>query len=123
MIGLALLVCGRCAVSLVHLSLGWLCPEETIASGIRFFGVLRSLGGVGMLVFAPEQIAVAVTGLLPAALLGVVAGAVYGLMMGFFIAAVSTMLAAMLALGIARSVPRSFVERMLAFIGLTILAN
>jgi uncharacterized membrane protein YdjX (TVP38/TMEM64 family) len=113
-IGRAVLLIGLLAVSLAGLAIRWLWPEQIIGSAAEFFKTLRSLGQVGILIFALAQIAVAVTWLLPAALLGVVAGAVYGVMMGFVIAAVSTMLGAILGFLIARSALRRFAEQMLA---------
>jgi uncharacterized membrane protein YdjX (TVP38/TMEM64 family) len=112
-IGRALTVWSLCAMSLGGLLVGLLWPEHIIASGTQLFEPFRDLGGIGILLFGLAQIAVAVTGLLPASLLGVIAGAVYGLAMGFVVAAVSTMSGAMLAFLISRSMLRNIVEQML----------
>ena len=107
------LLLGLCAMSLAGLLIGWLWPEHIIASGTQLLEGIRDWGGVGILVFLLVQIAVAVTGVLPAALLGVIAGTVYGLTEGFLIAAISTMSGAMLAFLISRSTLRSLVEQIL----------
>jgi uncharacterized membrane protein YdjX (TVP38/TMEM64 family) len=101
-------------MSLAGLVVGWMWPEHIIASGTQLFEPLRNLGGIGILLFGLAQIAVTVTGLLPASLLGVIAGAVYGLSMGFGVAAAGTMSGAMLAFLISRSMLRNLVEQLLS---------
>jgi uncharacterized membrane protein YdjX (TVP38/TMEM64 family) len=60
------------------------------------------------------QVLVAVSGVLPASLLGVVAGGIYGLVPGFVLAAISTMAGALVAFFLSRSVFRPTVERLIA---------
>ena len=74
---------------------------------------VRGLGSVGVVVFAVLQIAVAVSGILPAALLGLASGAIYGLIPGFLISSVSTLAGALVAFLLARFLMRDSVERML----------
>jgi uncharacterized membrane protein YdjX (TVP38/TMEM64 family) len=58
------------------------------------------------------QVLVAVSGILPASLLGVGAGAIYGLVPGFLLAAASTLAGALLSFFLGRSLFRAAVERL-----------
>ena len=96
-----LLVCCASAFISPHLLIG------------RIEGILhatRDLGAGGWLLFAAVQLIVAVSGLLPASLLGIVAGATYGLGTGFALAAASTMAGALLAFLVSRSLFRGYIE-------------
>jgi uncharacterized membrane protein YdjX (TVP38/TMEM64 family) len=72
---------------------------------------LHHLGTVGWIGFAAIQVLVALSGVLPASLVGLAAGAVYGVPLGFALAAVSTMAGALLAFAISRSLFRGWVEQ------------
>jgi len=62
--------------------------------------------------FAMVQLLVAVSGILPASLLGVAAGVIYGLVPGFALAAVSTWAGALLSFFLSRSLFRATIERL-----------
>ena len=112
--GRVLIFVALCAMSLAGLAIGWLWPEQIATTGEAFLDTLRNLGRPGMLVLALAQIAIAVSGVLPAALLGVVAGALYGQATGFVIVAVSTVVGGVLGFLVARSTARGLVEQVLA---------
>ena len=87
---------------------------QTILAGVHdLLRYLRDLGLAGSLVFAALQVLVALSGILPAALLGIAAGALYGPLTGFALAALSTLGGAWLAFALARSVWRPAIARML----------
>jgi uncharacterized membrane protein YdjX (TVP38/TMEM64 family) len=93
---------GLLAVGLVGLIVfgtvaAWLSPERVIGAAEELMHALRSLGFRGVFVFGALQMLVAVSGILPASLLGVAAGAIYGLVPGFFVAAGSTLAGAILS--------------------------
>lgn len=75
---------------------------------------VRDLGGAGRVLFAAVQVLVAVSGILPASMLGVAAGVLYGLPVGFAVSGVSTLAGAVLAFALSRSVLRPAVARVLA---------
>jgi len=75
---------------------------------------MERLGWLGWLTLAVLQLAVTVSGVMPASMIGVIAGAVYGLKLGFALAALGTVAGAMLALAISRTFFRNRVERALA---------
>jgi len=99
------------ALLLFGIAAARLWPDTVIGTAEHFTGSLRGLGTVGVIGFALLQAVVAVSGVLPASLLGVAAGAVYGLVPGFALAAISTMAGALLAFLLSRSVFRPTVER------------
>jgi uncharacterized membrane protein YdjX (TVP38/TMEM64 family) len=72
---------------------------------------LNHLGTVGWIAFAAIQVLVALSGVLPASLVGIAAGAVYSVPLGFALAAVSTMAGALLAFAISRSLFRDWIEQ------------
>ena len=76
--------------------------------------ILRDLGGAGRALFAAVQVLVAVSGILPASLLGVAAGMLYGLPAGFAVSGASTLVGAVLAFALSRSVLRPAVAKFLA---------
>ena len=92
----------------------WISPERVIGAAEQLMGVVRALGVRGAVVFAVVQVLVAVSGILPASLLGVAAGAIYGLVPGFLLAAVSTLAGALLSFFLSRSLFRAIVERLAA---------
>ncbi len=75
---------------------------------------VRDLGGAGRALFAAVQVLVAVSGILPASMLGVAAGMLYGLPAGFAVSGAGTLAGAVLAFGLSRSVLRPAVTRFLA---------
>ena len=91
-----------------------LWPGTVIGTAEHLIGQARDLGGIGLVAFAAAQAFVAVSGVLPASLLGIGAGVVYGLVPGFLLAAASTMVGAVLAFLLSRSVFRPAVEGMCA---------
>ena len=92
----------------------WISPERVISAAERLMQIVRGLGVRGAVVFAIVQVLVAVSGILPASLLGVGAGAIYGLVPGFLLAAVSTLAGALLSFFLSRSLLRATVERLAA---------
>jgi uncharacterized membrane protein YdjX (TVP38/TMEM64 family) len=90
-------------------------PQATLEAGQRLADAARDAGPAGIALFALAQAAVALSGVLPAALLGVAAGAVYGLGLGFAVAAVATLAGAWAAFAVSRAsfgaAARRFVER------------
>jgi uncharacterized membrane protein YdjX (TVP38/TMEM64 family) len=109
---------GLLAVGLVGLaSLGivaWISPAGLTAATDASVRTLRNLGFGGAVVLGILQVLVAVSGILPASLLGVVSGGIYGLVPGFLLAAVSTIAGALIAFFLSRSVFRPTVERLIA---------
>jgi uncharacterized membrane protein YdjX (TVP38/TMEM64 family) len=91
-----------------------LSPNAVLASTDRIVAAARGLGGIGLIGFAFLQVLIAVSGVLPASLLGIAAGAIYGLAGGFLLAMVSTMAGAVLAFLLSRSAFRPAVERLYA---------
>jgi len=89
----------------------WGSPERVIGVAEKLMHVVRGLGVRGAVLFAIMQILVAVSGILPASLLGVAAGAIYGLVPGFLLAAASTLAGAVLSFLLSRSLFRAIVER------------
>ena len=75
---------------------------------------LRGMGPMGLVLFVLLQIIIAMSGILPASLLGVAAGAIYGFPVGFLLAAASTMAGAMLAFILCRSMFRPAIESLMA---------
>jgi uncharacterized membrane protein YdjX (TVP38/TMEM64 family) len=92
----------------------WISPERVISAAERLMQIVRGLGVRGAVVFAIVQVLVAVSGILPASVLGVGAGAIYGLVPGFLLAAVSTLAGALLSFFLSRSLLRATVERLAA---------
>ncbi len=92
----------------------WVSPDRVIGAAERLMDIVRGLGVRGAVVFAIVQVLVAVSGILPASLLGVAAGAIYGLLPGFLLAAASTLAGALLSFVLSRSLLRATVERLAA---------
>ena len=89
-------------------------PQVALDASTRLADAARAAGPAGIGLFALTQAVVAVSGVLPAALLGVAAGAVYGLGLGFAIAAAATLAGAWIAFRVSRAsfglAARRFVE-------------
>jgi uncharacterized membrane protein YdjX (TVP38/TMEM64 family) len=107
-LGSALILCVVAGGAFAALS-----PREAAAlcNGVR--DAARGAGTLGVALFAMAQILVAVSGVLPAALLGMAAGAVYGVGFGFVVAAASTLAGAQIAFLASRGLMRGFAERAL----------
>ena len=103
-------------VGLIGLGLlaAWISPERVIGIAEKLMRIIRGLGARGAVIFAIVQVLVAVSGVLPASLLGVAAGAIYGLVPGFLLAAASTLAGALFSFFLSRSLFRASVERLAA---------
>jgi uncharacterized membrane protein YdjX (TVP38/TMEM64 family) len=105
--------------TLIGCGLGAILLAATICS--RFIGTsdlsqieellrsTQSLGASGMVAFILIQILVAMSGVLPASLIGIASGVVYGVSLGFGIATLSTMTGAILAFLLSRSLLRPII--------------
>jgi uncharacterized membrane protein YdjX (TVP38/TMEM64 family) len=92
----------------------WISPAKLLAATEASMLVLRTLGFRGAVLFGILQVLVAVSGILPASLLGVAAGGIYGLLPGFLLAAVSTMVGSLVAFFLSRSLFRPIVQQLIA---------
>jgi uncharacterized membrane protein YdjX (TVP38/TMEM64 family) len=92
----------------------WASPQQATDAAESLMHILRGLGFRGAVLYAALQICVAVSGLLPASLLGVAAGAIYGFVPGFLLAATSTLAGALLSFLLSHSVFRPTVEKLVA---------
>jgi uncharacterized membrane protein YdjX (TVP38/TMEM64 family) len=79
----------------------------------RLLENVRNLGPTGPLGLILIQILVALSGVLPASLIGIVSGAIYGIAAGFGIATISTMCGAVIAFLLARSLLRPFITQLI----------
>ena len=105
---------GLTAVLLAAVALGVAAPGATgrlLDGSVKLVG---SLGVWGTALFVLLQVVIAVSGLLPASLLGMAAGAIYGAGAGFALSAGGTLAGAWIAFRLARSLFRGRVERLLA---------
>jgi len=105
---------GLIGLILIGIVVAWVSPDRAIGSAERLMHVVRGLGVRGAVVFVIIQILVAVSGILPASLLGVAAGAIYGLVPGFLLAAASTLAGALFSFFFSRYLFRDTVERLAA---------
>ncbi|MBV8088543.1 MAG: TVP38/TMEM64 family protein [Alphaproteobacteria bacterium] len=88
-----------------------LSPERVIGAVEGLMTTIRGLGFQGAVTLAALQVLVAVSGILPASLLGAAAGAIYGFVPGFLLATSSTLAGAMLSFLVSRSLLRPVIER------------
>ena len=102
------------AVALAGVVASRIAPHGTVMVVQAIMAFLRGGGIAGPALFAALQLVVALSGALPASLLGIAAGAIYGLAPGFSLAATGTLLGAMIAFGLSRSLFRPSVERALS---------
>jgi uncharacterized membrane protein YdjX (TVP38/TMEM64 family) len=112
--GRMILAAGLAAVVAFGIIAAWLSPERATGTAENLMQALRGLGARGAVLYAALQICVAVSGILPASLLGVAAGAIYGLVPGFLLAAASTLAGAVLSFFLSRSLFRPAVEHLVA---------
>ena len=89
-------------------------PDRLVAWVDRGLQMVRDLGAIGRALFAAVQVLVAVSGILPASMLGVAAGVLYGLPIGFAVSGISTLAGAVLAFALSRSMLRPTLSRFLA---------
>ncbi len=89
-------------------------PDTLVRDCERLIQDIQGQGFKGMALFAGVQLIVAVSGILPASLLGVAAGAVYGVSVGFLFSAVSIMAGADLAFLLSRSLFRPAISRLMS---------
>jgi uncharacterized membrane protein YdjX (TVP38/TMEM64 family) len=101
-------------LTLVGVVGGQVWPGAAVALVHSMVEFLRREGVAGPALFAALQVLVALSGALPASLLGVAAGAVYGLVPGFSLAALGSLLGALIAFGLSRSLFRSAIERLVS---------
>jgi uncharacterized membrane protein YdjX (TVP38/TMEM64 family) len=88
-------------------------PGSTIAQAEAALRSVQNLGAGGLVVFVAIQLVIAVSGVLPASLIGLAAGAIYGVPLGFALAAAGTMAGAWLAFFLARSFFRPAITQLL----------
>jgi uncharacterized membrane protein YdjX (TVP38/TMEM64 family) len=88
-------------------------PEAIARIDVPFINAFRGLDGLGWLGFVLVQVMVAISGFVPASLVGVAAGAAYGVSVGFATASISTLTGAVVAFLLSRSLLRPFIERKL----------
>jgi uncharacterized membrane protein YdjX (TVP38/TMEM64 family) len=112
-----LLAGGLVGLILLGVLANWVSPTELISATETLVQALRNLGVSGTIIVGALQVFIAVTGILPASLLGVVAGAIYGFVPGFLLVAVSTMAGAMVAFSLTRSLFRPRIVRRLRIFG------
>jgi uncharacterized membrane protein YdjX (TVP38/TMEM64 family) len=99
-------------VPLLVAAAGWrMIPLHVLGHMDGTFRLVRDFGLVGSVVFAMVQMVIAVSGVLPASLLGVAAGALYGPLVGFALTALGTLGGAWLAFVLARSAWRPVIAR------------
>jgi uncharacterized membrane protein YdjX (TVP38/TMEM64 family) len=110
------MILAACLVGLIAFGIfaAWASPERVTNAAEGLMHLLRGLGFRGALLYSALQICIAVTGILPASLLGIAAGAIYGLVPGFLLAATSTLAGALLSFCLSRSLFRPAVETLVA---------
>jgi uncharacterized membrane protein YdjX (TVP38/TMEM64 family) len=89
-------------------------PDRITAAAEVWVQFLRGLGFRGAALYVALQTCVALSGILPASLLGVAAGAIYGLVPGLLLAAASTLAGAVLSFFLSRSLFRPSIEYLVA---------
>jgi uncharacterized membrane protein YdjX (TVP38/TMEM64 family) len=105
---------GLLGIIILGLMGSWVAPHRVLGAVQGLMEALRGLGYRGAVVFAVLQMLVAVSGVLPASLLGVAAGAIYGFVPGFLLAAAGTLVGAILSFMLSRSLFRPTIERLSA---------
>lgn len=106
------LAAGALALVAVGLAAGR-APEQVVSAVEGGLRAVRELGPVGWAVFVAAQVLVALSGVLPASLLGVAAGVLYGVPAGFALAGAGTMAGAAAAFALSRSLFRPAITRLL----------
>ena len=112
-IRLALLL-GTTAFLILCLGFAVIWPHALFPRIEGLLRATRNLGTTGGVLFMCAQIVVALSGILPASMICVLAGATYGFGFGFAIAALGTMAGAILAFVLSRSFFRVTIERLLS---------
>jgi uncharacterized membrane protein YdjX (TVP38/TMEM64 family) len=108
-----LIGCGLAAVLVAAMVASRFLGPASVDALESLLEQVRSLGPAGPLGLILIQILVALSGVLPASLIGVVSGAVYGIVAGFGVAAVSTMCGAVIAFLLSRSLLRPLIARLI----------
>lgn len=80
---------------------------------VRDLDALHHLGVLGGAAFVALEALVALLGVLPASLLGVVGGAIFGATLGFILSAIGVLIGAVVAFGLARSALRPTITQLL----------
>lgn len=111
---LAIAALGLAAVLASAAALNAMAPGAATGLIDRSVAVAGAMGPWGTALFVLLQVGIAVSGILPASLLGMAAGAVYGVGGGFALSATGTLAGAWIAFHLARSLFRGRVERLLA---------
>jgi uncharacterized membrane protein YdjX (TVP38/TMEM64 family) len=110
-----LLVAGAiCGLAVIGILGGRIWPGGIVAVTQGIVEALRGTGIIGAALFTALQIVIALSGAVPASLLGVAAGAIYGLSLGFTLASIGCLLGAVIAFGLSRSMLRPAIERFLS---------
>ncbi|MGA2226343.1 MAG: VTT domain-containing protein [Syntrophobacteraceae bacterium] len=108
------LLLGTMALLILCLGFAVIWPHALFTRIEGLLRATRNLGATGGVLFMCAQIVVALSGILPASMICVLAGAMYGFGSGFAIAALGTMVGAILAFALSRSFFRVTIERMLS---------
>jgi uncharacterized membrane protein YdjX (TVP38/TMEM64 family) len=101
------------ALLLLALAGGQAACGSAVAMVQQGLSYLRGCGIAGPAVFTLVQILIALSGAVPASLMGLAAGATYGLLPGFALAAGGSLVGAALAFALSRSLCRPAIERLL----------
>jgi uncharacterized membrane protein YdjX (TVP38/TMEM64 family) len=88
-------------------------PSNTAARVLAAIDGATHLGAAAWLAVAAVQIAVSVSGLLPASMVGIVAGSMFGIGPGFALSSAGLLAGAGLAFALSRGVLRPWVERLM----------
>lgn len=109
-----LVLAGVVALLILCLVSAVLWPQLLFSHVEGLLRATRDLGAIGWVLFTLAQVVVALSGVLPASLICMLAGATYGFGLGFVLATLGTMGGAMLAFALSRSLFRTSIERMLS---------
>jgi uncharacterized membrane protein YdjX (TVP38/TMEM64 family) len=108
------LLLGTAALLILCLGSALIWPHMLFTRVEGLLRATRNLGTTGGVLFMCAQIVIALSGILPASMICVLAGATYGFVFGFAIAAAGTMAGAILAFVLSRSFFRPTIEGMLS---------
>jgi uncharacterized membrane protein YdjX (TVP38/TMEM64 family) len=109
----SVLLVGTMVLMILFLASAILWPQLLFHRVEELLRATRHLGTTGGVLFTCAQILVAISGILPASIICMLAGAIYGFGLGLVIAVGGTMGGAMLAFALSRSLFRVSIERML----------
>jgi uncharacterized membrane protein YdjX (TVP38/TMEM64 family) len=100
------------AIVLVYIG-QYVWPQAVVGLDGSITGVFLYLRNLGWAGFLLVQVLIAISGFVPASLVGVSAGAAYGVTLGFAAASISTLTGAIIAFLLSRSLLRPLIERRL----------